>query len=282
MLGSVDGPLRPGSRIPGFAFPEQAAAALGRVAAYSQWRRDEAGDDPVAPARIDAAAAGELVGRHVEAGTMPPGDIRRLLAAYGVAMAPTELVGADEAVGAADRVGYPVAVKALRRRVGRSAEAGVALDLSDADDVAEAVAIMRRHLGDDAERVFVQPMITPGVDLRVRITVDDRIGPVITVGLGGVQADAIADESSRLAPVSPSAARSMVAGTRAASLLDDDELEGVVDVVTKVAQLGSDHPELYELDLNPLIVSESGCYVADATVVLRAPERPEPATRRLE
>jgi acyl-CoA synthetase (NDP forming)/GNAT superfamily N-acetyltransferase len=282
MLGSADGPLRPGSQIPGFAFPEQAAAALGRIAAYSQWRRDESTDDLLPTARIDPAAAGALLDRHVDEGTMPPTGVRELLAAYGVSMPPTRFVAGDDAARAAEETGFPVAVKAMQRGVGRSVEAGVALDLTNAADVSAAVAIMRGHLGEGADRVYVQSMVAPGVDLRVRVTADERIGPVITAGLGGIQADVIADESSRLAPVSPTVARSMVAATRAASALDDNELERFADLVTKVAQLGSDHPEIVELDLNPIIVSDTGCHVVDATIRLEHRARLERPTRRLE
>jgi hypothetical protein len=124
--------------------------------------------------------------------------------------------------------------------------------------------------------------VSPGLDLRIHVVVDERIGPVITAGLGGVQADLIGDESSRLAPISPSVARSLVSSTRAASLLDDDTLDSVADVVSRVAQLASDHPEIVELDLNPVIVADDGCRVVDASIRLRSPERPEPAVRRLE
>ena len=176
----------------------------------------------------------------------------------------TDLVDVDVAVDTARSIGYPVAVKALGRRIGRSVEAGIALDLSDDGDVETSVAAMRQSLGDDAARVYVQRMVPPGVDLRIRATRDPRLGPLITVGIGGSQADAIGDETSRLAPISPSTARTMIAATRAAALLDDQELDLVADQVTRVAQLVSDHDRVAELDLNPVIVSDAGSWVADA------------------
>ena len=287
MLGATDGPLSSSSGIPNFSFPEQAAAALARVAAYSSWRRAELGDTsdetPDHPAaHIDTARAGALLQEHLGSGTMPPPAIGELLATYGVRMSSTELVEATDAPDVADAVGYPVAIKAVSRRLGRSAEAGVALDLSDRGDVEEAVSVMAEHLGAGADQVYVQRMVPPGVDLRVRATLDERIGPVITVGIGGFQADAIGDESTRLAPVSPATARSMVASTRAASLLTEEELDSVADQVTRIAQLVSDHAEVAELDINPVIVGEEGCWVVDARIVLRAPARTAGAIRRLE
>ncbi|MEZ5295930.1 MAG: acetate--CoA ligase family protein [Ilumatobacteraceae bacterium] len=216
MLGAGDGPLRRGSDIASFAFPEQAAAVLARVAAYSRWRRSEADESPdEVPANIDRPAAEATIDRMIESGVCGPQEIGELLATYGIVMAPTRRVRADDAVAAADELGYPVALKAAQRRVGRSVEAGIALDLADANDVADAIRIMREHLGDDAATVEVQQMLPPGVDLRIRVEDDERLGPIITVGLGGVQADLIGDEVSRLAPVSPVVARRMVETTRA-------------------------------------------------------------------
>jgi acyl-CoA synthetase (NDP forming)/RimJ/RimL family protein N-acetyltransferase len=283
MLGSGDGPLRRGSKIPSFAFPEQAAAVLGRVAAYSRWRSEEA-PEPIRPLdHIKPAVAGELLADHLDEGTMPPGSLRALLDAYGVEMPSTTIVDADEAVEAAARIGFPVALKAEHRRRGRTVDAGIALDLNDRDDVAAAVAAMRSHLGDDASRLIVQEMTPTGLDLRIHSSLDERIGPIITAGLGGIQADVIADESSRLAPISPATARSLLAGTRAAAALSDDALDHVADVITRVAQLASDHPEIAELDLNPVVVGPDGqCRVVDASIVLRRPGRPERSMRRLD
>jgi acyl-CoA synthetase (NDP forming) len=283
MLGSTDGPLAPDSPIPTFSFPEQAAAVLSRVAAYSAWRRTEAaGEADHESTPIDRAGAEAIVARHLDTGTMPPAALADLLAGYGVAMPVTRLVDPADAVAAAHEIGYPVAVKAIGRRVGRSVEAGIALDLSDDGDVEEAVELMAEHLGDDAAQVHVQRMVPPGADLRIHVTHDERVGPVITVGIGGLQADAIGDETSRLAPVSSATANSMVAATRAAALLDDAELHMVADQVTRVAQLASDHVEIAELDLNPVIVSDRECWVADARIVLRREERQDTVLRRLD
>ena len=71
---------------------------------------------------------------------------------------------------------------------------------------------MREHLGGDADHVLVQEMVPPGIDMRIHTAAEGDLGPVVTVGLGGVHTDAIGDESSRLAPVSAAAARSMLDG----------------------------------------------------------------------
>ena len=280
MLGTGNGPLCPGSPVPSFAFPEQAAATLGRVGFYSRWLAREAAEAEPADAElaVDPAAVEALFDAHP--GNLDPGAIGSMLAAYGIAMAPTQRVAADQAVAAAEQLGYPVAVKAVRRTAGRSAEAGVALDLADAADVADSVAHMTAHLG--PVEVLVQPMLPPGIDVRVRSVDDPSLGPVVTVGLGGFQADLIGDEESRIAPVTPAGARAMLADTRVASALDPAAAAAVADVIVRLSRLADDHPEIAELDLNPVIVADGVARVADATLVRRAVTRPERAFRRLE
>ncbi len=281
MLGSTDGPLRDGSTIPAFEFPEAAAAVLGRLATYSEWRATEATEPDPEP-QVDPVGAGSIITRALGNDPSDPAVVATLLGAYGVTMSPSRWVPAADAVEVAAELGYPVAVKAAVRRAGRSTEAGVALDLSEAADVTEAVDIMLQHLGDDAAIVNVQKMVPPGLDLRVRIAADDQLGPVISVGLGGAQADLIGDESSRLVPISTATARAMLADTRAAKGLDEHASMAMADVITRVALLASDHVEIIELDLNPVIVSDGGAFVTDATLRLEPRRRAESALRRLE
>ena len=87
-------------------------------------------------------------------------------------------------------------------------------------DIEEAIGIMHESLGDDAEDLVVQAMTSPGVDVRIRCEHDDRLGTIVSVGLGGAQADAIDDRTSRLAPVSPASAAAMLAETRLTAALD--------------------------------------------------------------
>jgi hypothetical protein len=94
-----------------------------------------------------------------------------------------------------------------------------------------------------------------------------------------VQADTIGDEASRLAPVSPTAAATMIRETRAGGALADDEIEKLADVVSRVSQLAADHHEIAELDLNPIVIAGDP-WVVDATLELRHSDR-GPTPRRL-
>ncbi|HLM18839.1 MAG TPA: GNAT family N-acetyltransferase, partial [Acidimicrobiia bacterium] len=233
MLGTGNGPLRRGSSVPSFAFPEQAAAVLGRIAAYAAWRRlelEQAAHVHAADQVLDVEGAATIIEqmmRAAAAGTVKPdpSTVQDLLACYGITLAAGRLVDIDDAGDAADALEYPVAVKAARRRVGRTIEAGVALDLEDRAAVDRAVATMRAALGDDASLVYVQRMAPPGYDMRVRVRDDERFGPVVSVGLGGLLTARMPDESTRLAPVSVGGAMSMIAENRAAETLDPEGAE---------------------------------------------------------
>ncbi len=274
MLGGTDGPVSPGSPVPAFMFPEQAAAVFGRSHAYARWRNDEADAPPEVARPVNPAVAHSIISDAVAGVTdevqVDQATKRRLLAAYGIDMAEATETDPEHAASDAHAIGFPVALKAVRRRPGRSARAGVALDLTTDNDVTEAVETMRDSLGADANDLVVQAMAAPGVDVRIRCEHDDRLGAIVSVGLGGAQADAIDDRTSRLAPVSPAGAAAMLTETRLTAALNGAGFDSsaLVDAVVAAAQLASDHPEITELDLNPVIVSEAGAVVTDATVRL--------------
>jgi hypothetical protein len=208
----------------------------------------------------------------------------RLLWHYAIAMAPARSATPGSAAAVASELGYPVAVKAVGRRPGRSTRAGVALDLNSGADVDEALATMREALGDGADFVVVQQMVSPGIDVRVQCVRDDQLGPVVSVGLGGEQAELIGARASRLAPLTPALARSMLRETRAGAAIaaagfDESPL---VDVVVEAAQLIADHRAVSLVDLNPVIVSHDGAIVTDAAVTVERPTTFERPLRRLD
>jgi acyl-CoA synthetase (NDP forming)/GNAT superfamily N-acetyltransferase len=290
LLGGADGPVAPGSSVPAFTFPEQAAAVLGRSYAYARWLAVEAEVEGDVARPVDPPAAQAIIAAAVASGGsddvvgLDLATRRSLLAAYGIEMAEATESTPATAVADANRIGYPVAVKAVRRRPGRSARAGVALDLSTDADVAEALAVMQESLGADAHDLVVQQMTAPGVDVRIRCEHDERLGAIVTVGLGGAQAEAIDDRSSRLAPVSPASATSMLGETRLVNALTAADFDSwpLVDAIVSAAQLASDHPEVVELDLNPVIVSDAGAVVTDATIRLRTHVSQDGPLRRLD
>ncbi len=279
MIGSPDGPIEPGSDVPGFAFPEAAAAALGASFAYGRWLATEA-DTTIVHRPVNPERAKALIGQALSVASeneieLDVGAASELLSTYGVAVASAEEATATTAVAVAERLGYPVAVKAVHRQPGRSTRSGVALDLNDASDVSTAIAVMIESLGDDAGPFVVQRMTTPGVTVRIKCTHDDRLGAIVSVGYGGVDADVIGDRTDRIAPISPSSAAAMLTETLVGQALTDAGFDPspLVDVIVQASQLCADHVDVDTLDLNPVIVSSGSAIVTD--LLIRLIDRPD-------
>ncbi len=293
MLGRDDGPLCTGSPVPSFSFPEPAAAALGRMYAYGRWLRTEAeaAAEPIADVDIDGALeilgrAGEGVNSVSSLHVLSFDNTLRLLRAYGIASPHgVHIVDAsdDEIVHTADQVGHPVVVKATKRRVGRSARAGIALDLADEHAVRDALAVLRASLGADADSLIIQQMGSPGVDVRIHCTTDAVLGPVVTLDLGSLQSDNPNDGVSRLPPLSHATAEAMVQKSRVGDALARAGLaaDPLVGVLVRVAQLMFDHSSIASIDINPAIVSDGACVVIDARVDIDVESPSELPIRRL-
>jgi acyl-CoA synthetase (NDP forming) len=294
LLGGADGPVQPGSDVPAFAFPEQAAAVLGRSHAYSRWLAQETLTEDTPVAKIDPESARQLIERALAAAAIEqvPGteaelsaeQAGELLASYGITMPRALSATADTAIAVANTIGYPVAVKAAQRAVGQSVKAGIALDLTEDDDVVQSIEQMQRSLGDGAEPFTVQKMSSPGFDVRIRCEHDDRLGVIVSVGLGGAQADVIDDRTTRVAPVSRSAAKAMLAETKAAAALEAAGIDAsrLVETICLAALLASDHPTVALLDLNPVIVSSDSAMVTDTHVRLVPHDHGSTPIRKLD
>lgn len=274
LLGGDDGPLRPGSPVPVFTFPEPAAAVLGRGVRLGAWRRryDEDLGEVTEPT-LDMAAVRRVVetalGARPTGTLLPVAATSDLLVAAGVevagALAVTQM---DDAVTAAQILGFPVVLKALgmTRRV-RGGAGGVRLDIGTEDELRRAWRHMVEVLGERAMvEALVQRQVPAGVDVRVSAHVEASLGPVVTVGLGGVHSAAIGDAVHLLAPIGAASARDAVAQSRAASALSDAgvDTESLTQLVMRVGDLMVACDEVDRVVLNPVIVSAGGAWVTDA------------------
>jgi acetyl coenzyme A synthetase (ADP forming)-like protein len=279
--------------VPAFTAPEPAVRALGRAAAYADWRRRDPGTvpeldriDPEAGAAVaDAALSSERDGRW-----LTPDEVDRLLLAYGLPLVPSHIVATeDDAVTAADRVGYPVVVKAVGPNILHKSDVqGVHLDLRSPGEVRKAFADLGLRLGDELTGAVVQPQVPAGVELIVGVTHDALFGPLVMVGLGGIAVELLGDRAFRIVPVTDRDAAELVRSLRGSPLLfgyrgrppaDVAALEGVI---LRTARLAGDLAEVAEVDLNPVIVSPEGATVVDARVrVAEPPRAPHLAARHM-
>jgi acetyl coenzyme A synthetase (ADP forming)-like protein len=286
--------LRAGPRaIPSFRYPESAAHALAHAVTYARWRQRLEGAVPTF-GDVDVRAARSLVAaalRDLPSGTWLETDvIADLLAAYGIPLVAT--VGAsspEEAVATADRLGYPVALKARSGAIVHKTDVGaVRLGLDSPDSVRQAFSAMQLALGEAMGGAVVQAMADPGVETIVGVVQDPSFGPLVMFGSGGTAVELFADRAFRILPLTDLDVHELVRSTRGSPLLFGYRGAPLVDVAAlqdlllRVGRLVEDIPEISEMDLNPVIVSTSGAVAVDAKLhLIPSRARPELAVRRL-
>ncbi len=262
--------------VPAYPTVEEAVRALARVTTYADWLRRPPGVLPDLD-RVAGQAALRADGA----------DPARLLGAYGIeVVASTRASSADEAVAAAERLGWPVALKAaapgLRHRLDLGA---VRLDLADPAALRRAYAEMVPVFGAD---VLVQPMVPPGVACVVELVEDPAFGPVVGFGLGGVATELLGDRAWRAVPLTDRDAAELVDEPRAAPLLRGHrgaapvDRAALVDLLLRVGRLADEQPRVRSLTLNPVLARPDGISVLHATVRTGAEApRPDTGPRRL-
>ncbi|HEX6457801.1 MAG TPA: GNAT family N-acetyltransferase [Thermoleophilaceae bacterium] len=278
--------------VPSYEFPEEAVRALARAVRYSEWRsRSEEPPDP--PDGCQPGRAAAVIASALSSGRsrwLEPDEVATLLEAYGIRMAEWRIVNSPAAAAhAAREMGGQVAVKAISPTLVHKTEAGaVELGLKGGRPVERAARDMRarvREQGHEVEGFLVQRMLEGGVEMLLGVVNDPVFGPVVACGAGGTAAELLKDVSVRLTPVSQRDARDMLRALKSFPLLDGyrgapkTDLDSLEDMVIRVAALVEAHPEIAEMDLNPVMATPDGAAAADARirVDLAAPRRPWPS-----
>ena len=270
---AVRGALHQGKRpIAAFPYPESAAATLGIAARRAEWLRRPAGTVPQL-SDVDSKAARAVIARALEQEDdrwLASGEVRALLAAYGMPLVPERRVETEaDALAAAGGLGFPVAVKTAAPGAHKTERGGVALNVADADQLRSALV----RVGLPA---IVQSMVSGGAELLAGVVQDPVFGPLVAFGPGGVLAELIGDVNTRIAPLTDAEAEEMVTTGKAGRLARGfrgaaTDPGALIDLVHRLSRLGDELPEVAELDLNPVITLADGCVVVDARIRLRRP-----------
>ena len=192
--------------------------------------------------------------------------------AFPVAVSVTDGPGV-EAAFEAPGLAFPVVLKATGN-LHKSEGGGVVVGLADRDEARAAYVDMVRRLAPPAVSVEAMADVTDGVELIVGCVRDPKFGPVVMVGLGGVLTEVLSDTACALAPVSADAARELLLSLQGARVLlglrgrRPVDLDALADVVARVSHLAAAHPELVELELNPVLAGADRVLALDARVVL--------------
>jgi acetyltransferase len=283
--------------VAGYTTPEEAVRAFSMLTTY---RRNQAllieapgnartvnGAGPGA----DLVEARRLIAEVTASGRemMTEPEAKALLAACGVPVVATRVVGTsvDDALRAAESVGYPVALKILSTDISHKSDVGgVALDLANAEALRRAVLDMLARVRSSVPNAAIQGFTVQAMvrrphaqELIIGTSIDAVFGPLILFGQGGTAVEVLADRALALPPLNRALARDLVSRTRVAKLLHGyrdhppAQLEALYDVLIAVSQMLVDLPELLELDINPLLVDEAGAIALDARVRVNAAAR---------
>jgi acetyl-CoA synthetase (ADP-forming) len=210
--------------------------------------------------------------------TLSEYESKQLLADAGVPIPEESVVSsAEEAVQAAERHGYPVALKLCGRGIAHKTERNlVRLDVGDAEEVRRhAEELLAQRGPDESEAgVLVQAMVSGRRELIAGLLRDPQFGPCVMFGLGGVFAELVGDVAFAVAPLEEHDAEDLIQALRHRKILEafrgepEADLAKLAEILEALGRIGEARPDVLSIDVNPLILSGSDPVVVDALVEL--------------
>jgi acetyl coenzyme A synthetase (ADP forming)-like protein len=287
--GTPDTLKTEGLSIPSYPFPEDAARALAHAVRYGIWAETPEGVVPqYSDIRTSDAKAlvadvlADIEKSSDESRWLMPDEVAQLLGNYGVPMAAWRLAATPEAAGAAAaEIGGKVALKGVAPKLIHKTEAkAVILNLEGPAEVQQAAVEMAARIaaqGTTVEKFFIQQMVpSGGVEMLVGVVHDKLFGPVVACGAGGTAVEVLKDVKVRITPLTDRDAHEMVTSLRTFPLLDGFrgapkcDVAGLEELLLRVAAMVEQHPEIAEMDCNPVIVRPEGAVIVDARIRIEA------------
>ena len=269
--------------IPVYKFPENAAKAMGALYKYSKWLNRQVLADFTFSNRSEDASL--MIKNSLEQGRFYLGETEGLdlLACYGFQVLPTQLAASpEEAVIIADHMGYPVVMKIVSPQILHKSDAkGVKINLRSSAQVSEAYTSIIRNAAAynpnaEIRGVLVQKMAAYGEEVILGMTRYPVFGPLVMFGTGGVFVEVFQDVIFRIAPFQRNEARMMIRGIKGYKLLEGFrgrqkvDLPALEKLLVRFSDMVCRHPEIQEIDINPLLIHEEGqgATVADCRILL--------------
>jgi acetyl coenzyme A synthetase (ADP forming)-like protein len=270
------------ARIPEYRFPERAASALAVLAQHAEYIENERESKHV-HLEVDKAAVQELIElRKQTPGYLNAAETSLILTAYHLPEAPMRLASTpDEAINAAQELGYPVVMKiASHEIVHKSDVGGVMLNLVDSEAVSSGFSNIISNTRAafpqaNIEGVYLQHMLPAGQEVILGAVQDTQFGPLVMFGSGGVEVEGLKDVAFALAPLTIQDAEWMLENTwagrrlRGYRNLPPADRQAVIDALILLSQLCADFPQLVDIEINPLRVFPHGQGVSAVDVRMR-------------
>ncbi len=263
--------------VPCFALPGEAARAMTALVKYNDIRNRKIGDVETF-SDVDQAQGAKIMAAAKAAGksSLSANEVYSILSAYNIPVADWRLTAnAEDAVKAADEIGYPVVIKADAESIlHKSDMGGVAINLADGAAVRAAVEKMQKKFSTDDLRFFVQKYLPGGLELIMGAKAEEGLGHAVMFGLGGIYVEIMKDVVFNLTPVASGEAREMLSSIKGSALLEGvrgqkgvDQAK-LIEIIQRLSQLLTDLPAIQEMDLNPLMAFENKVFVVDARIAI--------------
>lgn len=269
--------------LPDYDTPERAVAALRAMYHYSLWKNRP--PRQITHFRVNRRRVERIITRGQRTGRLMLGEVKGkdVLSAYGFKIPLGALaISQEEAIEIAERIGYPVALKIVSPNIiHKSDMGGIQLNLNNAEAIEDAYDLMLLKIKKRApdariDGIYVEQMISRGLEVILGMNRDRQFGPMLMFGLGGIFVEVLKDVTFHLAPITESEAVQMLKSTRSYAMLEGRRGQQGVDIqaiasgLQRISQLTTDFPQITELDINPYIVSDAGTepVVADVHMTL--------------
>jgi len=261
--------------IPMYDFPEMAAKSLAAMVRYNNIRNRRTADTTIF-SDVDSSRVSEIINSAKETGReiLNAEEVYEILENYGLRVAANELCKTiDDAVQAAENIGYPVVLKADSKSViHKSDQGGVALNLKNQDEFRKAAAKMKDKLAAEDLQFFVQKFMPGGKEVIIGATKEPGLGHMVMFGMGGIFVELLKDVAFEITPVTRPEAEDMVSSIKTAKILQGfrgdkgADIPKLTEMLQRVSQLVAEHPEIIEMDLNPVAAFADSCFVVDARI----------------
>jgi len=273
--------------VPVYRFPEDAAKAFGALFNYSQWlNRDKL---PPFTLKHDTRKANDIIQRCLKDEKYYLGELDGLdiLKCYGFSVLPTYLAkDQKEAQDIAAKIGYPVVLKIVSPQIIHKSDAGgVVAGIDNKEEIKHAfseIVANAKQFNPKAQidGVLVQKMAESGQEAILGMNRYPVFGPLLMFGFGGIFVEVFQDVSFRLAPIGRTSARKMIRSIKGYKMFQGfrgkprRDVEHLEKLLISLSDMVTQHPEIIEMDINPLFVHEEGrgATVADLRIILKKDE----------
>lgn len=270
-------------KITTFLYPERAVVALDKLAFYGAYSRRKAVKETWP--KVEPKVAEKVL---VKGGPYNDADVAKIFMAYNIPMAGSKLTtNANEAIKAANAIGYPVVLKVTSPDILHKTEVGaIKLGIEDNEDLRSSYQEVLRNAKKHHPKakilgVTVYRMVRSTVEVALGAKRDPLFGPVIMFGLGGIYIEILKDFRLGLAPVSIEKAKQMIHGIKSFEMLngyrngEHFDIDALATAVSGLSLLMMDFPQISEIDVNPIRVNTDhhGILALDAKLIFEKPKK---------